>query len=79
MGGRAGTSNCIAATGRCGCSRHGCGTRRLGVGSEELFSDRRWRGVAWLGVVRGRVSGMRRACSCRCVGSNGGGRVGGRD
>lgn len=73
------SSYCVAATSRSSSNRHRGDTDRLGVRCKELFSDRGWCGNAWLGIVLGGIRGMRRACSCRCVGSNGCGGVGGGD
>ncbi len=72
-------SYCIAAASRRGSNRHRGDTSWLGVWGEELFSDRGRSGDARLRVVWGRIRGVRRGCSCRCVRSTGGGCVGGRD
>lgn len=78
MCGRAGASYCTTATGR-QRNRNRCDTGRLGVWGKELFSDRGRRSNTLLGIIWSRVRRMRCSYSSGCVGSTGGGGIGGRD
>lgn len=70
-------SYCIVAITGSSSNSHRGDTSRLWVRGEELFSDRGRSGDARLGIVWGRIRGMRRGC--RCVRSTVGGGVCGRD